>query len=60
MVTQLIAIFIFSIFLAIDLNGVIGQMYVSVIGVFQLIIEAASSDIALIVPVAFDSSILNS
>ena len=59
MITELVAVFIFAILIAIDLNGIICQVYKLIIRILYLIFIATCSDIALAVPITLSLAILN-
>jgi hypothetical protein len=59
MITELIAVFIFAVLIAIDLNGIICQVYKLIIRILYLIFITTCSDIALVVPIALSLAILN-
>lgn len=58
-VAQLIAILILPIFLAVDLDGVIGEMDKLVVRLTQLELVATGADVALIVPISSCLAVLN-
>lgn len=58
-VAQLIAILILPIFLAVDLDGVIGEMDKLVVRFTQLELVATGADVALIVPISSCLAVLN-
>jgi len=52
METKFVAILIFSVFLWVDLDSIIGKMNKLVISFAQLKLETAGTNIALVVPIA--------
>lgn len=57
MVAQLIAIFILPILVAVDLNGIIGEMHELILAFSQLKLVTTRPNVSLVVPVAFDLSV---
>lgn len=58
-IAQLIAILILPIFLAVDLDGVIGEMDELVVRFSELELIATGADVALVVPISSRFAVLN-
>lgn len=59
MIAEFVAVFVLAILVAVHLYGIVGEVYKGVGSVFDVVLIAAGPDIAFIVPVAFDRSILH-
>jgi hypothetical protein len=59
MIAKLIAVFVSAILVAVDLYGIISEVYKGVGSVFYMVLITTGPDIAFIVPVPFDRSILH-
>lgn len=57
-VAELVSVLIFAVFVGVDLYGVVGEVDELILGIVELELIAAGSDISLIVPVSFDLAIL--
>jgi hypothetical protein len=59
MVAELVAILILAVLVAVDLYGVIGEMYKLIFCITELELVAAGSNITLVVPVSLSLAILS-
>lgn len=59
MVAQFVAVLVLAVFVAVDLDGVVGEMNELVGGIVQLVLKAAGPNVALVVPIPLDRPVLS-
>jgi hypothetical protein len=58
MIAEFVSILILAVLVAIDLDGIIGEMYELVLRIVELVFIATRSDVPLLVPISLDLAVL--